>query len=554
MVDMPRFETWMLRCLVLLIFAVSSDAAVHSIQFDNAYAWRKPGTPLTYQKNACLEETYKGGYAVVDSSFDQVYESAKKHHYKGGHCEVTRAPLVSTIPGTFPKTERYADWVDPTRTEAVVTRVSHECTLSDNTSYRFDIDIEPMLHCVGAGCYADRPYCLADIIARDLDIKKISFVGHTALYAGAHVLEVLDDDAPELIHMSTIDGFKQKTPYWGSRYGLGRGVEKSYTAAAAILNVGFNQRQFFPEYTLLPIYKEGHFYVDNEQIYYDKGLFRCDTFVKYMYKKGLNEDVPPFKLYDTPYHQWKYMPHQRQAEWMPETPLLDPSLASLSAEQRQILGIMGNKQLSDAGKSAQLMALQKDMKDRDGKLMTYDAIRLMPTRENFAFLLDEYEQYQDMQDTRFMLRLLSALRYQYQHFKSMPKEEGLKQELDKVKDIYRHVFKISNNPVLVKRVIEDATIIFDPEEAYRTLSAVDSSLSLYRSAYLTSMLMTYINNHQTAPLVSLVESMNGCELQDNQALFDAAQTHGLISEHQFNTIQGAVRHAPHAPNCLHQAW
>src|SRR3990167_753909 len=145
------------------------------------------------------------------------------------------------------------------------------------------------------GYCATTPPCAADVVGRDLDYNKLaSWVGHVGLLDSraifgdsVFVLEVLDggvasdtaEPYPATIScFGTPDEFKQKTSYWGAKYGVGSYPLLTMQQSQKILNAGKTQSQYMFEYTLIPTYHPG-----SET---EPALFRCDTFVQYCYEAG----------------------------------------------------------------------------------------------------------------------------------------------------------------------------------------------------------------------------------------------------------------------------
>jgi hypothetical protein len=132
---------------------------------------------------------------------------------------------------------------------------------------------------------------MGDVVGRDLNVFGASVVGHVGMWAGNSVLEVLNESS--VIQLNSLINFKSKSAYWGSRYG------KGFNQYTMILQ-GWNQRNYSPSYTYTAQYSEGGKYerkcnsynwyggCDSYSWVISRAMFRCDTFVNYMYLKGTN--------------------------------------------------------------------------------------------------------------------------------------------------------------------------------------------------------------------------------------------------------------------------
>lgn len=533
----------------IALFSVSGMAALKDVKpVDNTYGWVKPDTDIIYKKNACGGDVYVDGYANR-GTYSAIEKTAYDYYYKGGQCTLSKSTLNST-PLTFPQSYDYEDYIKLNPGEDHLTQ-KHEytCTLDDSTTYDFEFEIEPAFHCTAEGCYEEAPNCIGDLVARYLDIPGVHSFGHTGMYAGQKVLEIISEEQ-EIVQLNPMTGFMGKTTYWGSGYNAAQQAEDvdpeiDYAAGVEMVKIGLKQRMFFPEYTLAPIYKEGRFYVKNHRIHYEKGLFRCDTYVKYMYKKVLNTDLPPYNIYQVPFHQWKAFVYKRNP---PDNPAKEPTVGSgfQASQQDRVTDILSRDNISDAKKAIELIAQFPKLRTQEDRLRTFDSVSVLYSRESFRFLL---EQYQLINDSRTKLRVLSPLRYQYVHYQHDPSFAKL---VGEVREIYEHILDKADNPMLLRRAVEDMTIIFGSEQAEHELQAFDPNDKRYRSAYITSMSMAQLNNGHSDDVLALAQTMNGCELTDRLPMFELAYQHDLIAEQQVTTIRDHAASASHDKDCIHQ--
>lgn len=531
----------MVAFLFIALFSVSGMAALRDVKpLDNTYGWVKPDAQVVYKKNACGGDVYDHGYAN-SGSYSDIAQKAFDYYYKGGQCTLSKSTVDST-PLTFPQSYSYQDYLKLNPGEDhKIKKHTYECTLDDASTYDFEFELEPAFHCTAQGCYEEVPNCIGDLVARYLDIPGVHGFGHTGMYAGDKVLEILAEEQ-EIVQLSPMSGFMKKTTYWGSGYNAAQTPEDidpeiDYESSVEMVKIGLKQKMFFPEYTLAPIYKEGRFYVKNHQIAYEKGLFRCDTYVKYMYKKVLNTDLPPYNIYQVPFHQWKAFVYKRNPE---NNPAQEPNMNAASVE-----GFL-NENISDTQKATQLIAQFPKLQTREERLKTFDSVSVLYSRESFIFLL---EQYHLVSDAKTKLRILSPLRYQYLHYKH---DASFAPLVKQVKRIYEDILDKSNNPLLIRRAIEDMTLIFDADQAERELQDFDPNDKVYRSAYLTSMAMAQINNHHVNEAMNLVRTMNACEITDRLPLFELAHKHKLISDDDFNQVIAQGDSQAHEKDCIHQ--
>ncbi len=127
-----------------------------------------------------------------------------------------------------------------------------------------------------------------EVLGRDLDVPGMGWIGHVAYplpqTPALQVIEVLKENA--VIQINTIKDFKSRSKYWGSRWGLIPGTEsQKENNALKILREGVSQMAFCPIYTSTAQYKVG--------TPTSCAIFRCDTFVDYIYKGGIGINIIP---------------------------------------------------------------------------------------------------------------------------------------------------------------------------------------------------------------------------------------------------------------------
>ncbi|PHI36228.1 hypothetical protein CBQ28_15310 [Pseudoalteromonas sp. GCY] len=151
-----------------------------------------------------------------------------------------------------------------------------------------------LLFAISTTAFAGNPTSVGDVVARDLSISGLGWAGHVGIWDGSKVLEVLNDNT--VIHKNTLSSFKGASSYWGAKYGRG-------TRHGEIVEAGWAQRSFDPEYTITAQYTEGKWVYQNGSFVKVKAKFRCDTFVNYSYKKVTGENLvtvfTPRNLYNS---------------------------------------------------------------------------------------------------------------------------------------------------------------------------------------------------------------------------------------------------------------
>lgn len=155
--------------------------------------------------------------------------------------------------------------------------------------------------------YAKIPSFVGDLVARDLG--GAGPVGHVGIATAPNyklrpssVLEAMDS-APH-IQENTIENFKSRTTYWGSKGGLltPQSIE-SYIVANRIV------RQYFacPEYSYTWRWKEGEIGANGHPI--SCALFRCDTLVNYAYAFDEGYSLPTYDtMWTNPLAIFNYFP------------------------------------------------------------------------------------------------------------------------------------------------------------------------------------------------------------------------------------------------------
>ena len=158
---------------------------------------------------------------------------------------------------------------------------------------------------------AGNPNGVGDVVGRNLQAwDLVSWLGHVGMWNGSAVVEVLNKSP--VIQQNSLSTFKAQATYWGARYGKGY---NQYTMVSS----GWNQRNYSPSYTTTAQWREGKsVYKCTSYNWYgtcasygyvtQTAVFRCDTFVNYMYWKGTGSNL--VTLF-TPLNVYNTMPYSR---------------------------------------------------------------------------------------------------------------------------------------------------------------------------------------------------------------------------------------------------
>ncbi|MFW2535378.1 hypothetical protein [Legionella sp. 28fT52] len=285
-----------------------------------------------FKLDGCMMPVYDE-YVNLSPSQEAVKEVLFNQHYQGGSC---REVMEETD-------QKPADWPLGVRQWQVLLAqnpdsprpitLTYYCMQAAIGDYQMRFTISPQYRCLYGSCRNYRKACAGDVYAGDLLQTPIELAGHTGLIYTADdyspsraylVMEVLNK--PPVIHVEEpLEKLEKERPIWGVRYGYGKlnqEGEMHFFDALKIASLGFMQSQFCPQYTLKPIYRPGGFETVSitDPISHQLktistprcAVFRCDTFVQYLYKEGLNTQLPPQTPLHMPKDLFDAFPNQRQ--------------------------------------------------------------------------------------------------------------------------------------------------------------------------------------------------------------------------------------------------
>lgn len=131
----------------------------------------------------------------------------------------------------------------------------------------------------------------AQIVGRDLDEPYIHWFGHVGITIAnktdeptENIIEVLP--SMNVIQINPLSDFKQRSRYWGSRYG----IADHDASTQKIVDEALKQRALCPVYTLSDTYHIGLGTPDNP---IRCAVFRCDTFVNHIFHTA-GHDLPTY--------------------------------------------------------------------------------------------------------------------------------------------------------------------------------------------------------------------------------------------------------------------
>lgn len=324
---------------VLLTIFMSSNAIAYDVVFDKIRQtgyWYTSALIDYFNLDGCSSPISVNStrYEAIFPSFSSAKRGLFNKQYKGGECEEYIYASVDK-PEDWPLSER--QWEEFQKQFPDLPKpmtIHYHCVRhqSETEDYFINFKLQPQYQCEDATCSEYRTACAGDVYAGDLLQFPLELLGHTGIiYTSDEVdpkksyliMEVLS--TPPIIHTDiSLSEVKNKRPVWGVRYGYGNlndSGEMRYFETLKMLSLGLIQSQFCPIYTKQPIYKIGGYSdisITNPLNHQMKKLltnhcavFRCDTFIQYLYKTVLNVQLPPQNLLHMPKDLFNAFPNQR---------------------------------------------------------------------------------------------------------------------------------------------------------------------------------------------------------------------------------------------------
>ena len=148
--------------------------------------------------------------------------------------------------------------------------------------------------------HAGNPSKAGDITGRSLSVWGLGSIGHIGIWNGSKVVEVLNENP--VIQYNSLYNFKNRSSYWGAR------GNASFRNSSYINAIANSQATFNPKYTVVPLNTQigrnvkqctqrnssgiclSYKYVKVQAV------FRCDTFVDYIYRATGNGALSSWNL------------------------------------------------------------------------------------------------------------------------------------------------------------------------------------------------------------------------------------------------------------------
>ncbi|MFI4957528.1 MAG: hypothetical protein ACHQAX_10035 [Gammaproteobacteria bacterium] len=538
------FKNTLLACACII--SISARASINSIVFSDNWLIRPSSdSQAQYIPNACQVDVFDYTNIPTGNKNDMV-KTAYNSQYKGGNCTYVPGTPINSTPLTFPKGYSFTEYLRLHPGSPQNEAYFYLCDMViDNKLHTINFVIEPIYECKSEGCYTGHEQCIADIAGRDLDIPGLGNLGHTGLTTRDAIVEVLDED--EVIQINPWPEFKTKTKYWGRAYGFGKPgkVELDYDQANAVIAAGWDQSAYYPQYTLMPEYIEGNLQYNGETPELVRGVFRCDTFVQYAYKKALNIDLLPEELYHAPTHQFSAIPFKR-VELTEEDQIAEFQTNELYEKMVSTLNSSGTKE----EKSIKILRELTSNKSANDRILIFDALRFAPTAKNIPVLLDEYAQASDAKEK---LMILSALISSLQN----AKWGGVSQrELDSIQDLYTAILVQRSDQVLYQRALEDLPTVYGKKEGRILLKTYGPDImsetnKTLRRAYLNTYFLTATQDADADEIAGVISQMNGCELMDHRVVISWLVEMGQLPASTTSLLAKQSKEKMHLPSCPH---
>lgn len=298
----------MLKKVICVFMLLGYQAAFCEIVMPILYGWY---TDIKHDyEDSCFLDHYKYTNLETTTAFELAQKVLSVD--QRNDCQWQRVTLKEQSwlkSDDFPGT--YEQWETLSQNSSAVTQEATRFCLDDHGQQidSISVYIYPSYRCPAGSFYSldnsDGDYelacttqpmgCFADIVGRDLDTKTnsgtdpdiigIKNLGHIGLVypnmPTPAVLEVLDEE--NVVQVNDIDSFKNKTRFWGGRYGTPQKNNLESTEGIMIVTTASEQMTCAPEYTLT-----WSFSPCNSG---KPAKFRCDSFVYYSYLKGASIDL-----------------------------------------------------------------------------------------------------------------------------------------------------------------------------------------------------------------------------------------------------------------------
>ncbi|MBT2325702.1 hypothetical protein J7E62_25560 [Variovorax paradoxus] len=155
---------------------------------------------------------------------------------------------------------------------------------------------------IGVDVVTGDPQLAGDVVGRDLAISGLGSLGHTGMYDGSGVVEVLDEGG-NAIRYESLASFKARSAYWGTaspnnpNHLLNKCFKTACLQLADFEDIGARMalvKRAFQAYLIGADYTYGQHYTSAKPMVWgrlaQRGLYRCDTFIINVYEKTADDE------------------------------------------------------------------------------------------------------------------------------------------------------------------------------------------------------------------------------------------------------------------------
>lgn len=155
---------------------------------------------------------------------------------------------------------------------------------------------------IGADVVAGDPQRAGDVVARELSISGFGALGHTGMFDGSVVVQVLDEGR-NAIQYESLASFKSRSAFWGTAspnnpdHLLNKCFKTACLYAADFEDVHARLalvKRGFQAYLIGADYTYGQHYTSAKPLMWgrpaERGLYRCDTFIVNVYERTADDE------------------------------------------------------------------------------------------------------------------------------------------------------------------------------------------------------------------------------------------------------------------------
>ena len=326
--------------------------------------------------------------------------------------EVEQLPLsFSPLPGSFPGSVE--DWDYFSQNPANVTQAWARRCLDKYAREidRISIELEPNYICppgfyessdretLMPGCTNKPSGCMADVVARNMDVPVFGFLGHLGLvYGGLYVLEILNGLGDGSLQINELDSFINKTQFWGERYGTASKPDLNSDEAFKIAQAGERQLNCPVDYEKGWDYKPC---TSNPKVH---AKFRCDSFIQHAYQAGAGIDLGFKRFVSNPRSIFYTLTSERYTDG--HKPLQQPKLMVERDNP-----FINNAETISAAQFEQALAQEPgDLATLDATSKAYLLSKTIPRADKLTFMWQQLKKYHNNEDKfSYLLDIIEVL-------------------------------------------------------------------------------------------------------------------------------------------------